>query len=164
VVGGRARGRVRPERTFYFFGPGQEYAAWLGVPSLPKLDHSSPELRRRLFEDPRGVIQRWLGPDGGLDGWRVDVANMTGRHRGADLYHQVARDLRAASCRRRDVSSSPSTVMTCRSTSPRRLARAMNYAGFTRPVWTWLTSPTNPDAPADSLSTGAALPVSWPTR
>ena len=55
-----------PERAFYFFGPGQEYAAWLGVRELPKLDRSSPELRRRLFQDPAGVVQRWLGPDGGL--------------------------------------------------------------------------------------------------
>jgi alpha-glucosidase len=34
----------------------------------------------------------------------------------------------------------------------------MNYAGFTRPVWTWLTSPTNPDAPADFLGQPVRVP------
>ena len=149
-----------PERAFYFFGPGQEYAAWLGVPSLPKLDHSSLELRRRLFEDPRGVIQRWLGPDGGLDGWRVDVANMTGRHRAADLYHEVARDLRSAS-----VAAKPDALVIaehCHDVSTDLTGDGwhgvMNYAGFTRPVWTWLTSPTNPDAPADFLGQPVRVP------
>ena len=149
-----------PERAFYFFDPQGRYAAWLDVPSLPKLDHASPELRRRLFEDPRGVVQRWLGPDGGLDGWRVDVANMTGRHREADLYHDVARRLRAAS-----VAANPQALVVaehCHDTSTDLTGDGwhgvMNYAGFTRPVWTWLTSPDNPDAPSDFLGQPVRVP------
>ena len=149
-----------PERAFYFFGPQGRYAAWLDVPSLPKLDHSSPELRRRLFGDPQGVIRRWLGPDGGLDGWRVDVANMTGRHQDADLHHEVARELRAAS-----VAANPDALVVaehCHDTSTDLTGDGwhgvMNYAGFTRPVWTWLTSPANPDGPSDFLGQPVRVP------
>lgn len=149
-----------PERAFYFFDADGRYAAWLDVPTLPKLDHGSPELRRRLFDDPRGVVKRWLGPDGGLDGWRIDVANMTGRHRGDDLYHEVARELRAAS-----VAANPQALIVaehCHDTSTDLTGDGwhgvMNYAGFTRPVWTWLTSADNPDAPSDFLGQPVRVP------
>ena len=36
-------------------------------------------LRRRLVDGPDSVVGRFLAPDVGLDGWRVDVANMAGR-------------------------------------------------------------------------------------
>lgn len=134
-----------PERDFYFF-EGDGYAAWLGVPSLPKLNHASPVLRQRLFEDPDGVVRTWLGPAGGLDGWRVDVANMTGRFKGADLYHRVARDLREAS-----VAARPDALVVaehCHDVSTDLPGDGwhgvMNYMGFTRPVWTWLADPHDP--------------------
>ena len=65
------------ERDFYFFDEKlpSGYASWLGIGSLPKLNWSSALLRERMQE----VAKRWL--DVGLDGWRIDVANMTGRHR-----------------------------------------------------------------------------------
>ncbi|MFZ1288141.1 MAG: glycoside hydrolase family 13 protein, partial [Candidatus Phosphoribacter sp.] len=149
-----------PERHFYFFDDDGGYAAWLGVPSLPKLDHSSPLLRQRLFEDPDGVVRRWLGPAGGLDGWRVDVANMTGRHGSDDLYHEVAREMRRAS-----VAAKPDALVIaehCHDVSTDLTGDGwhgvMNYAGFTRPVWTWLTDPTTPDGPRDFLGQPVRVP------
>ena len=65
------------ERDFYYFdesAPGG-YASWLGIGSLPKLNWGSALLRERMQD----VAKRWL--EVGLDGWRIDVANMTGRHR-----------------------------------------------------------------------------------
>ena len=65
-----------------------------GCRSLPKLNWGSAELRRRFATAEDSLLRRWLRPPYGLDGWRVDVANMTGR-RGADAYtHEVARLLR----------------------------------------------------------------------
>lgn len=131
-----------PERGFYFFD-GESYAAWLNVPSLPKLDYDSPELGRRLFDDPQGAVRRWLtGPDG-LDGWRIDVANMTGRFGAQDHYHEVARRMRAAAVdARRDALL---IAEHCHDTSRDALGDGwhgvMNYAGFTRPLWTWLRHP-----------------------
>ena len=47
-------------------------------------------LRQRVFEAMDGVVRKWIcGPDG-LDGWRVDVANMTCRHKAQNLSHEVA--------------------------------------------------------------------------
>ena len=128
-----------PEAGFYSFDEHPErYASWLGVTSLPKLDQSSPELRARLYDGPGSVVARWL--EAGLDAWRIDVANMTGRHGAQDLAHDVARTL----------------VATARAVRPDAWVLAehghdaggdlqgdgwhgtMDYAGFTRPVWTWL--------------------------
>jgi alpha-glucosidase len=80
------------ERGFYRIHDDGSYESWLGVPSLPKLDHGSGEMRRRLYDGPDSVVARWLRH--GLDGWRIDVANMTGRLGADDLAHDVARAIR----------------------------------------------------------------------
>ena len=43
------------------------YRAWWGLPALPKLNTSNPEVREYLF----GVAEHWLRF--GIDGWRLDV-------------------------------------------------------------------------------------------
>ena len=45
----------------------QGYAAWWGLPALPKLNTDNPEVREYLF----GVAEHWLRF--GIDGWRLDV-------------------------------------------------------------------------------------------
>jgi alpha-glucosidase len=68
------------EAGFYHFTDHPNgYHSWLGVETLPKLDHSSDELRRRLYEGVDSVVGRFLEPPFSMDGWRIDVANMTGR-------------------------------------------------------------------------------------
>lgn len=120
------------------------FVSWLGVGSLPKLDHTNPALRTAMFATPESVIRRWLGPGRGLDAWRVDVANMTGRWKDVDLAHDVARQVRRA----------VDDIGAATGTEPLLVAEhthdhsgdargdgwhgVMNYSGFTRPVWTWL--------------------------
>ena len=43
------------------------YAAWWGLPALPKLNTANPEVREYLFS----VAEFWL--QRGIDGWRLDV-------------------------------------------------------------------------------------------
>lgn len=107
------------------------YEAWNGVPSLPKLDWGAPELRPRML----GVARRWL--DAGLDGWRIDVANMTGRLGDVDANADVARALRAV--------VGPDRLLIGEHFHDYRLDLApggwhgvMNYAGFLKPTWAWL--------------------------
>ncbi len=145
------------ERDFYYWTSRDEYVGWLGVSSLPKLDYDSAELKRRLFDDPHGVVRRWLGPDGGLDGWRVDVANMTGRYGAQDRYHEVAARMRdAVADARPDGLLVGEHVHDYSQDVPGDgWHGVMNYAGFTKPVWTWLCDAD--DAP-DFLGTPVVVP------
>jgi alpha-glucosidase len=120
-----------------------EYEAWLGVPTLPKFDHRSDELRRRLYEGAGSVASRWLRPPFDLDGWRVDAANMAGRLGGVDLSQELQERLLA----------------TVREARPDALVLAehchdatedlqghgwhgtMDYLGFTDAAWGWLQDP-----------------------
>ena len=133
------------EAAFYVFDQHPDvYAMWLTEPSLPKLNWRSDELRRRFAGDQSSVVARWLaGPDG-LDGWRIDVANMTGRRADVDLTHEVARLIRATA-----TTAEPEAWVVAEHMhdAGRDLQLAdgwhgtMNYGGFTRPVWAWLGSP-----------------------
>lgn len=129
-----------PERDYYLYDEDGTYVSWLGVPSLPKLNHASPGLAERLFDAPDSGVRRWLGGEDGLDGWRVDVANMTGRWRDQDLAHDVARRMRRAV-----TETVPDGLLVgehCHDHSQDADGDGwhgvMNYSGFTRPVWTWL--------------------------
>ena len=84
------------EAGFYFFlDHPDRYESWLGIDSLPKLDHRSAELRRRYYDGPDSVFARYLEPPFDMAGWRIDVANMTGRLGPIDLNQEVARTARA---------------------------------------------------------------------
>lgn len=132
-----------PEAGFYFFTEHPHaYAAWLDVPSLPKFDLRSGELRRRMVRGAGSVVGRWLAEPFGLDGWRIDVGNMTGRYRDVDVNHEVARDIRATMA---EVNPDTWVVEEHGHDAHDDLRGdgwhgTMNYAGFTRPVWTWLTA------------------------
>jgi alpha-glucosidase len=148
-------GRRLPERDYYIWEDGS-YVAWLGVPSLPKLNHLNPALRQRIFEHPQGVVRRWLGRSGGLDGWRVDVANMTGRWRDTDVNHGVARQMRDVMGR-----VAPEALLVgehFHDFTPDAPGDGwhgvMNYAGFAKPVWTWLRR-----SPEDPRFLGAPVPL-----
>jgi alpha-glucosidase len=119
------------ERDLYLFDESGDYEAWWGIKTLPKLNWRSPELRRRL----QHVGRKWLQPPFELDGWRVDVANMSGRTGATDLNRDVAPTLRR-------VLNEDSLLVAEHFHDYRPDFRGwhgvMNYAGFSRPVWTWL--------------------------
>ncbi|SCL27219.1 alpha-glucosidase [Micromonospora nigra] len=130
-----------PERELYYFDEATgDYESWNGVRSLPKLNWGSAELRRRFATDPDSLLRRWLRPPYALDGWRVDVANMTGR-RGADAHtHEVARLLRSVVAQTR---ADGLLLAEHGHDHTGDLDRdgwhgTMNYVGFTDPVWSWL--------------------------
>jgi len=152
---------VSPEAAFYTFTRHpDEYAHWLGARSLPKLNHHAEGMRRALYDGPDSAVARWL--DFGLDSWRIDVANMTGRMGADDLTHEVARAVR------RTLASHPDAWLLAEHGYDASADLAgdgwhgtMDYAGFTRPVWSWLTSgkwvnPSQP-IPIPSLPGAAAV-------
>ncbi|MFC8924229.1 glycoside hydrolase family 13 protein [Cellulosimicrobium sp. NPDC057127] len=157
----RARADERaPERDFYYWtddDPG--YVGWLEHASLPKLSYGSRELAERMISGPDSVVGRYLREPFGLDGWRIDVANMTGRYGAEDRTHEVARTLRATM---RAIDPDAALVAEHFHDATGDLAgdgwhANMNYSAFTRPVWTWL-------APQDSAVPYLGLPVRTPRR
>lgn len=50
-------------------GQKPNYAAWWGIPALPKFNVKCPEAREFLLD----IGRRWI--EFGIDGWRLDVAN-----------------------------------------------------------------------------------------
>ena len=123
-------GSVEREMFFFDGSPPLGYACWLGVRSLPTLNWSSPELRRRMER----VFRKWL--DFGLDGWRIDVANMVGRYRLMDLNHEVA------TWSRELVGDGLLLAEHGHDYRPDLDGTGwhgvMNYSGFLRPTWWWL--------------------------
>ena len=85
-------------RDFYIFNDQLEhgYESWIGVKSLPKFNYESEALRERLITGTDSVIRKWLRAPYNLDGWRVDVANMSGRLGTLDMTKEVARLTREA--------------------------------------------------------------------
>jgi alpha-glucosidase len=141
---------------YHFHRHPDDYVMWLDVPTLPKFDHRSEELARRLYEGPDSVVAHWLRDPYGLDGWRVDVANMTGRHGDVDVNHRVAHSMRTTMGHVR-----PDSLLLaehCHDASRDLLGDGwhgtMFYAGFTRPMWSWLG---RPDLDLDFL--GLPVPV-----
>jgi alpha-glucosidase len=158
-----AQEHQEPERGFFYFDEAYEhgYACWYGVPSLPKLDYESEELRERMYAGSSSVVRRWLESPNDLDGWRIDVANMTGRLGADDLLPDVARGVRRAVTEAR----SDGLVVAEHAYDARADLRlgawhgTMNYAGFTRQMWTWLRGENLPSDPANGF---IGLPVGVP--
>jgi len=152
-----------PERGFFYFDESlpSGYECWAGVPTLPKLDYRSSELRRRVYEADPSVVRRWLEPPVALDGWRIDVAHLTGRRREVDVLVEVSHGVREAA-----ISARPDAVIMAEHGHDARAdLRAggwhgtMNYPGFTRPVWSWLRADVLPSVPAQEF---VELPVGVP--
>ena len=143
-----------PERELYLWedAPGAldvdprvrpGYVSWLGFSSLPKLDWSQDLVWQRMVDDDAAAIPRWLRrPDGSgyLDGWRVDVANMTGRYGVADRTVEISRRVRE-----RATGINPEAALVGEhffdwtgDLPGDGWHSAMNYSGFSRPVWGWL--------------------------
>nr|WP_297425327.1 glycoside hydrolase family 13 protein [uncultured Actinotalea sp.] len=143
--------RAGQEASFYLWTE-DGYVGWLGHASLPKLDHASAALADRLVDGPDSVIGRWLREPFALDGWRIDVANMTGRYRDQDRTHDVARRVRrTATAVRPDALVISEHFHDASGDLPGDGWHAnMNYNGFTRPVWGW-TAPAGTDQPVLGL-------------
>ncbi|MEO8527697.1 MAG: glycoside hydrolase family 13 protein [Pseudolysinimonas sp.] len=134
-----------PEGEFFYWHNAEHtsYESWLGVPTLPKFNWNSHELRRRFIDGPDSVVGRWLQAPFNLDGWRIDVANMTGRYLAEDLNAVVRRTIRQTM-----LEVNPDTLLLAEFTTDAApdftgdaWHGAMTYANFTRPIWNWLRTP-----------------------
>ena len=148
--------RDSDEGSFYYWTDDETgYVGWLGHSSLPKLNHHAPALTERMDQ----VVSRYLSEPFELDGWRIDVANMTGRQGADDLTHEVSQRLRSTI---ESVRPDGALIAEHFHDAGADLVAggwhaAMNYSAFTRPVWSWLAG----DVPGIRYS---ELPVPIPHR
>lgn len=143
------------EAGYYYFSDHPDaYETWLGVRSLPKLNHASEPMRRRLYDGPDSVLGRFLRPPLSMDGWRVDVANMTGRL-GMDDHNALVRTTarRTSDAIGRDRwlvaehwFDASADVM------GDGWHGVMNYAGVTRPIASWLGTLAGSGMPAGTAT------------
>jgi alpha-glucosidase len=162
-----------PEASFFYFDRHpHDYASWLGVRSLPKLDYRSEELRRRMVDADDAILRRWLRPPYAADGWRVDVANMLGRRGPVQLGAEVARAMRQAVKATR-----PDAYLlgehfydASHQLQGDQWDGVMDYAGFTFPLWRWLrgfrqrSRGIEGEIVAPGPSATAALEAAWRLR
>lgn len=136
-----------PAEEFYYFTDeaNTQYVSWLGYPTLPKFNWASDKLRDRFIDGPDSVVAKWLRPPFNADGWRIDVANMTGRLGDVDLNAEVRQLLRKTM-----IDINPETILLGESTNDATSDLqgdgwhgAMTYPSFTRPVWGWLSEPAH---------------------
>lgn len=131
---------------FIFTAHPNEYASWLGVRSLPKLDYRSQELRDVMYRADDAVFRRWMQAPYSIDGWRVDVANMLGRYGEHQLGVEVVREMRQVVKREK-----PDAYLLAENffdATPHMQGDEwdanMNYSGFSKPLWQWLGEQTVP--------------------
>ena len=145
-----------PHRGWYHLHPDGSYESWMGHRTLPKVNHTNPALRAAMVEGRDSVVGRWLQPPYDVDGWRIDVANMTGRLGDLDVAHDVARAVRATA---RELHPEPWVIGEHNHDASGDVDGdgwhgTMNYSGFSWPLWSWLRAPDTPARPF-----GRPLPV-----
>jgi len=125
---------------FTFYHHPNDYACWLGVRGLPKLNYRSQALRQVMYAAPDSIFRRWLQPPYSIDGWRLDVANMLARQGTDQLGLEVGRGIRQAV-----KEENPQAYILGENffDGSAQLQgdmwdATMNYSGFSKPLQYWL--------------------------
>ncbi len=126
---------------FYtFYERPDDFLAWLGIKSLPKLNYSSQKLRDRMYQQEDSILRYWMNPPFEIDGWRLDVYNMTARQGTHQLNEEVGREMRQSL-----KAAHPDSYIFGEnfhdgtlSLQGDQLDAVMNYQGFNMPLWRWL--------------------------
>jgi len=135
------------ERTFFYWDKKIKwgYVGWFGLESLPKFNYSSKALRQAVYGAKNSIVKKWISPQYGMAGWRIDVGNMTGVQGADDFHDEVMQGIRDAM---QEVN--PDTWLVAENGDFKASdlnglgwQGAMNYQGFMRPFWNWINR--NPD-------------------
>jgi alpha-glucosidase len=130
------------ERGYFYWDKSVKhgYIGWWDLASLPKLNFNSQALRNAMYSGKNSIVKKWLSPQYGMAGWRIDVGNMTGRLGADDLHDEVMHGIRKAMDEVKPdawlVAENGDFVAS--DLNGLGWHGAMNYQGFMRPVWNWL--------------------------
>lgn len=130
-----------PTAEYFIYHPdSQSFEYWLGVPTLIKLNYTSRKLRDAIYGNPDSPIRHWLKPPYSIDGWRLDVANMTGNFEVDQLDAEVWREMREAIKAENPIAYMMGEYFQDGTPNIQgdQLDATMNYQGFNIPVRRWL--------------------------
>jgi len=159
-TGGACHNPDSPQRDWYSFDDEGQALDWLGYASLPKLDYQSPTLVDDIYGSEDSIVRHWLKAPWNMDGWRLDVVHMLGEGGGArhNLQH-VAGITRSAKQARPDAFVFGEHFGDARQWLQADAEdSAMNYRGFTFPVWGFLA---NTDISYDPQHIDAETCMKW---
>ena len=149
-----------PWRDWYHFSDDGVALDWLGYSSLPKLDFSSESLVNEIYRGEDSIVRHWLKAPWSMDGWRLDVVHMLGEAGGArnNLQHVAGITLAAKE-------TQPEAYVVGEHFGDARQwlqadaeDAAMNYRGFTFPLWGFLA---NTDISYDPQYIDAQTCMAW---
>lgn len=147
-------------REWYSFHDDGRARDWLGYPSLPKLDYQAATLVEEIYQGEDSIVRHWLKAPWNMDGWRLDVVHMLGEAGGArnNLQH-VAGIARAAKETRPEAYIVGEHFGDARQWLQADVEdAAMNYRGFTFPLWAFLA---NSDISMDPQRIDAQTCMAW---
>ncbi|EOB0169169.1 maltodextrin glucosidase [Escherichia albertii] len=159
-TGGACHNPESPWRSWYSFSDDGTALDWLGYASLPKLDYQSESLVNEIYRGEDSIVRHWLKAPWNIDGWRLDVVHMLGEAGGArnNLQH-VAGITKAAK------ETQPEAYIVGEHFGDARQwlqadveDAAMNYRGFTFPLWGFLA---NTDISYDPQQIDAQTCMVW---
>ncbi len=149
-----------PWRDWFTLSPEGEAHCWLGYASLPKLDYQSASLVNEIYAGEDSIVRHWLKAPWSMDGWRLDVVHMLGEGGGArnNLRH-IAGITEAAKQTQPDAFVFGEHFGDARQWLQADAEdAAMNYRGFTFPLWGFLA---NTDISYDPQKIDAQTCVAW---
>ena len=158
--GGACHNADSPWRDWYNFSPEGVAHDWLGYASLPKLDYRSSTLIDEIYGGEDSVVRHWLKAPWSMDGWRLDVVHMLGEGGGPrnNLRH-IAGITQAAKLERSDAFVFGEHFGDARQWLQADVEdSAMNYRGFTFPLWGFLA---NTDISYDPQKIDAQTCMAW---
>lgn len=159
-TGGACHNPESPWRDWYSFSADGHALDWLGYASLPKLDFQSQTLVDEIYAGEDSIVRHWLKAPWHMDGWRLDVVHMLGENGGArNNLHHVSGITRAAKAARPDAYVFGEHFADARQWLQMDAEdAAMNYMGFTKPLWAFLA---NTDLSYDPQNIDARTCVAW---
>ncbi|MGR6993496.1 maltodextrin glucosidase [Klebsiella aerogenes] len=149
-----------PWREWFNFSPDGVAHNWLGYASLPKLDYRSSSLVNEIYAGEDSVVRHWLKAPWSMDGWRLDVVHMLGEDGGArnNLRH-IAGITQAAKREQPEAFVFGEHFGDARQWLQADAEdAAMNYRGFTFPLWGFLA---NTDISYDPQHIDAQTCMAW---
>ena len=130
---------AKESEYYYFSNKNKDYDSWFGVPSLPKFNWNSKELRKKFISGKNSIVARWIKKPFNMDGWRIDVSNMTGRIREEDMYMELQVLIRESmqKINKNTILLGEYTGDAAYQIQGEGWHGAMTYYNFTKPVWRW---------------------------